>query len=339
MKHLLAAATCAALAGCATVNPMAFDKSAATVDTSTKSVVLMTIDVSRPDDSRYVPNPFVVKLEKPGAQTKADRQNFTFNKDDAVVEAGRTVYFARMALEPGQYKLGDITGNANAFPIVSQFMVPLLLDLQVQPNSITYIGRVSATLRPRQDGEFRAGPLVPLIDQAVSGMSSGTWDVTVGDRSQTDVATFRANYPALARAPIEVAPLPPFDRAAVQRWWDGQQIGGTPATAAAPPAPTVQTTPPPAVSPAAAAPTHIQQQPVPMAKAAAPAATLQPGAARTSRSLSLLKQPRGQGDVAQVLPAGTSLQLQARQVNGEGAWWFAQYDGGRGWVSEQGLTQ
>jgi len=338
MKHVLAIVSCAVLAGCATVNPMAFDKSATTVDTSAKSVVLMTIDVSRPDDSRYVPNPFVVKLERPGAQSKAERQNFTFGKDDAIVEAGHTVYLARMALEPGPYRLGDITGNANAFPIISQFMVPLLLDLQVKPNSITYVGRVSATLRPRQESEFRAGPLIPLIDQAVSGMSSGTWDVTIDNLSQRDVATFRANYPALAQAPIDVAPLPPFDRAAVQRWWDGQQANTPPATATASPVPVVA---------AAAAPgstvAPTTSAPAPLAAAIAPPATpivnLQPGAARAGQSLPFRKQPRGTGDIAIIIPAGAPVNLQARQVNGEGAWWFAQYEGSRGWVSEQGLTQ
>ncbi|GAB3540962.1 hypothetical protein GCM10027343_10830 [Noviherbaspirillum agri] len=74
MKRLFVAALMGlALTGCATVNEMAFDKESRTVDTSAKSVVLMTIDVSRSDESRYVPNPFVVKLEKPNAQSKEER--------------------------------------------------------------------------------------------------------------------------------------------------------------------------------------------------------------------------------------------------------------------------
>lgn len=225
MKQLVAAAVmcCALTAGCATVNPMAFDKGASAIDTTTQSVVLMTIDVSRQDDSRYVPNPFVVKIERPNAQSKEDRQNFKLDKNtDTVAESGRTVYLARMALVPGQYRLGDITGDANAFPFISLFVVPLFLDFNVKPNSIAYVGRVTAKLRPRQDGEFRAGPLIPLIDQSVTGMSTGTWDVTVDDMSPKDIALFRTTYPALATASIESMPLPPFDRAVVQRWWDGQ---------------------------------------------------------------------------------------------------------------------
>ena len=84
------------------------------------------------------------------------------------------------------------------------------------------MGRVTARLRPRKEGEFRAGLVIPLIDQSVTGMSTGTWDVTVEDMLQKDLALFRANYPALGNVSIDSEPLPPFDRAVVQRWWDGQ---------------------------------------------------------------------------------------------------------------------
>lgn len=233
-RFLGAMAICFALAGCATVNPMAFDKDAKTIDTSEKSVVLMAVEVSRSDDSRYVPKPFVVKLEQPNAQSKEERQNFKLDEDeDTVKEGDRIVYLTRMALKPGQYKLGDVTGQAKGFPFIGTFVVPLLMDLEVKPNSITYVGRLTAKLRPRQGEEFRAGPVIPLIDQSVTGLSGGTWDVTTEDLSEKDLALFRSNFPVLTTATIENAPLPPFDRAAVQRWWEG----GMQPTAAAQAAP------------------------------------------------------------------------------------------------------
>ncbi|MFC6522400.1 hypothetical protein ACFQAT_24445 [Undibacterium arcticum] len=183
---------------------MAFDKNSAAIDTKEKSVVLMTIEVSRSDDSRYVPNPFVVKFAKPDAQSKKDRQNFKLNKDiDTLRENGRTVYLARVALAAGEYKLFDVTGMASAFPFNSMFVVPLNLDLTVKPNSVTYVGRVTAKLRERKGDEFRAGPLIPLIDQAVTGMSGGTWDVSVDNLEQKDIEHFRAEYPVLNGVAIE----------------------------------------------------------------------------------------------------------------------------------------
>jgi hypothetical protein len=126
-----------------------------------------------------------------------------------------------MALEPGPYKLAEISGQANAFPFYGvTFMVPLLLDFEVATHSVTYIGRVTAKLRPRQEGEFRAGSVVPLIDQSLAGISNGTWDITVEDKSDKDIALFRANYPALAITPINNDPFPPFDRAAFHQRFD-----------------------------------------------------------------------------------------------------------------------
>lgn len=229
MNRILGALSiCVALAGCATVNPMAFEKGAKTIDTSEKSVVLMAVEISRSDDSRFVPKPIAVKLELPNAKSKEERQNFKLNEnEDTVVDGGRVVYLTRMALKPGTYKMGDVTGLARAFPFVGTFVVPLLMDLEVKPNSITYVGRVTAKLRPRQGDEFRAGPVVPLIDQAATGLSGGTWDVTTENMSQRDLALFRAQFPALQSATIETAPLPPFDRAAAQRWWDGDTSSTT----------------------------------------------------------------------------------------------------------------
>jgi hypothetical protein len=223
IRFAAVALACVVVTGCATVNPMAFDKQTKAIDTKDKSIVLMTVDVSRSDGSRYVPEPFVVKFEKPGAQSKEDRQNFKFSKDtDSLQENGHDLYLVRMALVAGEYKLVDVTGKASAFPINSLFSVPLVADLKVKPNSVTYIGRVSAKLRERVGNEFRAGPVVPLIDQAVTGMSGGTWDVSIDNVADKDIGLFRAAFPVLKDVAIDTAALAPFDRAAAQRWWDGE---------------------------------------------------------------------------------------------------------------------
>jgi len=222
------------LTGCATVNPMAFNEKSTAIDTREKSIVLMTVDVSRNDKSRFVPEPFVIRLEKPNAQSKEERQNFTFAKDaDALQENGHSVYLVRLALAPGDYKLQNVSGMASAFPIVGSFNVPLSLDLKVAPGSVTYVGRVRATLRERVGNEFRAGPVIPLIDQSIAGMSGGTWDVSIEHLEQKDLALFRSRYPVLNNVSIAATPLPPFDRALVQREWDGETRGTTNTVASA----------------------------------------------------------------------------------------------------------
>ena len=224
LQIVAAAIVCGVLTGCANISPMAFDRNASSVDTSAKSIVLMTIDVYRGDDSRYVPHPTLLLLTKPNGSDKEEALGFRITENvDAVAEEGHKIYLARVALAPGQYKVVHVFGDANAFPFHGFFFVPIFEPLVVTPGSITYIGRVSATLRPRADGEFRAGPLLPLIDQSVTGVSVSTWEINIDNKSEQDLALYRSTYPFLAGAQIAVAPLPPFDRAAAQRRWDGTE--------------------------------------------------------------------------------------------------------------------
>jgi hypothetical protein len=203
---------------------MAFDKTSTTVDVSSKSVLLMTLDLFRSDKNRYfTPNYFFVHVEKPNAQGKDDRQNFEVEDADKIkTSGGRTIYLLRMAIEPGEYQLRGITGLAMAFPFTGTYFVPLLMDINVPKNAVTYIGRVKAELRPREENEFRAGPVLPLIDQAVTGISTGTFDIAIADMSQEDIAIFQSTFPALGNTPIKTAILPAFDRPKVQRWWEAE---------------------------------------------------------------------------------------------------------------------
>lgn len=220
--RLLALTICISLVGCASVTPMALNKSSKTVDVSSKSVVLMTLDVTRSEPSRYVPNPLTITFEKPGTSDQPAVQSFQLKNTDRIrSKDGHDIYVLSMALEPGQYRIGGVFGDANAFPFHGFFFVPLLMDVQIPQNAVTYMGRVKAVLRPRQENEFRAGGVIPLIDQSVTGVSTGTFDVTVTDSSQEDLAFYQSNYPALSAAKINTLLLPAFDRPKVQLWWDG----------------------------------------------------------------------------------------------------------------------
>ena len=209
------------LTGCASLSPMALNSDSKTLDVSSKSVLLMTLDVFRSDGSRHHPNPKSISFEKRNATDKAEIKTFKIEDADTLEsKAGREVYLLSLDLEPGQYKLTGINGDANAFPFHGVFFVPLLMDVSIQKNVVTYIGRVKAELRPRQGNEFRAGGVIPLIDQAVSGVSTGTFDIAVEDFSKEDIPFFRTTYPALTKTEIHTDFLPPFDRAKVQQWWE-----------------------------------------------------------------------------------------------------------------------
>lgn len=79
---------------------------------------------------------------------------------------------------------------------------------------------------------------------------------------------------------------------------------------------------------------------VPPAAAAAPTRmSLSPGDAHAAQSIVVRQRPQPQATVAMAVPAGASLRLQVRQLNGDGAWWFVDYQGTSGWVSENSLVQ
>lgn len=77
-------------------------------------------------------------------------------------------------------------------------------------------------MRERQGNEFRAGPVIPLIDQGVAGASGGTFDIVVSDQWDTDQALFEKNFPALKGIEVRKSLVPAFDRAKAQKLWEAQ---------------------------------------------------------------------------------------------------------------------
>lgn len=209
------------LVGCANMAPMAVTKKTKDLDLNSKSVVLMTIDLARPEASRFVPHPLWVDIIRVDAPANTARQVFKVDGDAGSIRSKvHNKFMFRFALEPGKYELNTVFGNANAFPFNGFFQVPLLMQINVSPKSVTYVGRVNALLRPRVGNEFRAGSVIPLIDQAAAGISGNTIDVTVVDASQEDLAEFKSTFPALATTEIRTELLPAFDRPKVQAWWE-----------------------------------------------------------------------------------------------------------------------
>ncbi len=126
----------------------------------------------------------------------------------------------RLQTPPGDYVQVGFTGLASGFPFHGGCTAPLLAPLPHEGGGIVYLGHVAATVRKRQGNEFRAGPVIPLLDQAATGISGGTFDITVEDRWQQDEAEFCNRFPALRQIEVRKNILPPFDRAKAQTWWE-----------------------------------------------------------------------------------------------------------------------
>ncbi|MFZ2235035.1 MAG: hypothetical protein WAV67_01530 [Dokdonella sp.] len=209
--------------GCATMQTMALKNGQTALNSASQSIVLMSVEVSRPDESRYEPVPTVLLVTdlNPGAKNQLIR--FQLNKKNDVAQVdGRSAYLTSLALPPGRYRFAGIAGMAAAFPFIGNFFVPVVTVFEVKRDSVRYAGHVVATLSERREGEFRAGLVIPLIDQSATGMSTHSWNVVIDDRHELDIAKFRQRVSALVGVNIEVEVFPPWDRAAAQRRWEGQ---------------------------------------------------------------------------------------------------------------------
>lgn len=175
--------------------PMALTEGTSQLNTSEKSVALMTLRMSNQYVPAYEPNP--VWLEVLDANQKGSQ----FDLDDAhdSQENKYNEYLVSFQLSPGHYTLGEVAGNTGfwSFPFVGRFLFPMDLEFDLMPGAIVYIGHVEMNNRERNGDEPRSGSIFPLIDQSVTGFSGGTFDIEVTDRFEEDLATFAEAYPLL----------------------------------------------------------------------------------------------------------------------------------------------
>ena len=211
------------LSGCATRTPMAYGEGTSPLEHQTKPVYLMAVTLKNNYRKTWQPEMLVVHVEKPGAKESSERLNFTIDepgKDETGSDVTGNRYFLRMGLDAGQYDLVGVTSLNRSFPIIGTFFTPLHSNVEAKSPGVYYLGHVRATVRERQGNEFKAGPSIPLVDQAVVGASGGTFDVEILDELAEDEPAFRKRFPALEGVPIVKALLPPFDREKAQKWWE-----------------------------------------------------------------------------------------------------------------------
>lgn len=209
------------LSGCATRTEMAFGKDSDRL--GAKPVYLMSVTLRNSYHESVQPRLLVVNVQKPGAKDSSDRLNFLMDpkaRMETDSEAAGNTYLIRMELDPGRHELVGLTSQGRRFPVTGLFFAPLVTSMEQREPGVYYLGHVEGTIRERQGNEFKAGPSVPLIDQAVIGASGGTWEIVISDNQASDEVLFRARFPGLAGLKIIPAVLPPFDRDNAQKFWE-----------------------------------------------------------------------------------------------------------------------
>jgi hypothetical protein len=204
-----------AMTGCG--HNMALTKGQTSIDVTKSSIALLSVKISNQNKPDYqldvmgalvCPQPGRCGHGSVSSYYKANSANRIHSVENSFNE-----YLLSFELESGSYNFHSIGAAYDHFPITGGGSVPLNYKVEIKPNTITYLGHLDVVLRERKnDSEIRAGSVVPLIDQAVVGASSGTYDVVVEDKFEDDMKLFISEYPALQKVKVEKSLLPSWKR-------------------------------------------------------------------------------------------------------------------------------
>jgi len=177
------------VSSCATTMPL--NKDISQLDIAEESIAIMSLKMSNQYITSY--QPYVVQIEV--AQIDETNGN-KFKVEELYNEVADTFneYLVSFQLPPGSYKIGEVRGWSGIFPVMGHFEFPMDVEFELGSNTITYIGHVEMTNRERKDDEPRSGGIFPLIDQAATGFSGGTFDITISDRYIDDTKIFKEKY-------------------------------------------------------------------------------------------------------------------------------------------------
>jgi len=221
MKIFFATTLAALTTACASL-PMPLAEGAPKVDPS-KPLYLMSVRVNNEHKPRWKPDVLGVLLDARGGVAKPEQVAFRMDGKGRVVspaEDGSVTYLLRFTVDSAAYTLRGLNAMSAAFPVLGTYFVPLHSELPSATAGAHYLGAVNAVIRERRDNEFRAGPVVPLIDQAIAGASTGTFDIEITDAYERDVALFKKTFTALDGVEIQKAVLPPWSRNDAQTYWE-----------------------------------------------------------------------------------------------------------------------
>ncbi len=199
------------LSGCATRKLGTLNPDDTSVDLSKESIALLTMRVSNQYKPSYQPE---LKHIYVFNDDEANGEKFVFRLKEKYreVEDSFNEYLISFQLPPGNYNLRECFAQSNStfFSLVmGSFIIPINSTFSIPPKQIIYLGHIDATVKERtSDSELRAGLIIPLIDQAVTGASTGTFVIKVTNVFENDMKLFKTKYPYLSQYRVKNLTLP-----------------------------------------------------------------------------------------------------------------------------------
>jgi len=196
------------VSGCATKMPLNSKESK--VDLAKGSLVLFALEM----ENEYVPDyqPKVKSVHFASLEDEQSSMSFDPGVELKKTEAGGNFYLVSAVLKPGQYKFQNISCGASSLLIYGNCIAHIDSKFPLKENEIIYLGHISAkNIERKEEGAKWAGPLIPLIDQAVTGFSGGTFKIKMENKLDEDRALFVENYPDLSHYDIHYVAMEPTE--------------------------------------------------------------------------------------------------------------------------------
>lgn len=208
--------------GCSALH-MPLSDDAAKLD-PVKPLYLMSVTIKNDYKPRWQPDLLAVFLETDNGTAKPEQLAFRMDNKGRLAPSAEdgsvATYLVRFTTEGFPHIIRGFNAMGSAFPVHGLYFMPLHARLPAAAGGAYYLGAIKAVVRERRGSEFRAGPVIPLIDQAVAGASTGTFDIEITDAYADDVIRFRKTFAALKDVEIQNKVLPAWDRAVAQQYWE-----------------------------------------------------------------------------------------------------------------------
>ncbi|OIO58094.1 MAG: hypothetical protein COX57_00430 [Alphaproteobacteria bacterium CG_4_10_14_0_2_um_filter_63_37] len=192
------------LTGCASTQSMALEDEQAQVEVGDDAIVLLRMHTVNELKPGYPPAVLAIHVVD-----EATQESVAFKPRARLISLHDGYeYLVSLRLPPGRYEISSMTGMSFGYHIQAHFEVPLHRRVTVPGGKVLYLGRIEARNVARiRDDQPPAGPLLPLIDQAVTGYSDGTFQVEILNLFKEDMRLFQHVFPALNSLPVESMPL------------------------------------------------------------------------------------------------------------------------------------
>jgi hypothetical protein len=188
---------------CATIKNPPISNSINKLDMSKGSIGFLTLKVSNNKNKIYQPEisyAFIWDDKIKDRNKYSIRVNEPFNS----TENEFNEYIISFQLDKGEYVFRELSGQAGSFPISGIFSILLFKKISMPKNKILYFGHINAKVVNRiKENDLRAGPVFPLINQSITGASTGTFKIDIVDNYEADVALIKNRYKYLSNKIIE----------------------------------------------------------------------------------------------------------------------------------------